>query len=385
MNLLLYDSCAYTQNDIMYCLSEMGVNYKNILYKLSNLSTDEFFSQRLEKILLEGSFDAVFSVNYFPIIATTCHALHIKYISWSYDSPLHIPDMESTLCYSTNHVFFFDRLEYEKYAGMGFRTVYHMPLGINISRLSKLACTKKDFQKYHADVSLVGQLYESTLPTLLAPLGDYEKGYIHAIVEAQLRVYGYCFIENVLTDHLLEKINCCYQDFGQTAISLEKHGLAGAIAKQVTRMERMLLLNALGETLQVKLYSNQWDPSLKNIDYKGTVNYYTQMPNVFRSSSINLNPTLKCIASGIPLRALDILGSGGFLLSNFQPELAENFENGAEAVMYDSLEDAVELAAFYLAHEDLRKSISQKGFLKAAERFSYSNQLKTIFHTCGLT
>lgn len=385
MNLLLYDSCAYTQDDIMYCLSEMGVAYKNILYKLSDLSEDDFFTRSLKRILFEGNFDAVFSVNYFPVIAKVCNALHITYISWSYDSPLNIPDMETTLGFSTNYVFFFDRAEYEKYANMGFKTVYHMPLGINVTRLSRLTCTKKDFHKYHADISLVGQLYESSLPALLAPLSDYEKGYINAITEAQLHIYGYNFIEDLLTDRLMKQINQRYRDIGQNTVSLEKYGLAGVIAKQVTRMERMLLLNTLGEYFQVKLYSSQWEPSLENVGYSGTVDYYTQMPNVFRASGINLNPTLKCIKSGIPLRALDILGSGGFLLSNFQPELAENFENGSEVVMYDSLENAIELADFYLAHEDLRKSISQRGLQKAAEHFSYADRLKSIFRICRLS
>ena len=39
---------------------------------------------------------------------------------------------------------------------------------------------------------------------------------------------------------------------------------------------------------------------------------------------------------------MDILGAGGFLLSNYQPELAEYFEDGKEVVMYHSRADLVE-------------------------------------------
>ena len=53
-----------------------------------------------------------------------------------------------------------------------------------------------------------------------------------------------------------------------------------------------------------------------------------ELPCVFRYSKLNLNPTLKSIQSGIPLRALDIMGAKGVLLSNFQPELVEYFEDG---------------------------------------------------------
>ena len=57
------------------------------------------------------------------------------------------------------------------------------------------------------------------------------------------------------------------------------------------------------------------------------------MPLIFRESKINLNITLRSITSGMPLRALDIMGAGGFLLSNYQQELAENYIDGEELVL----------------------------------------------------
>lgn len=384
MNLLLYDACTYTQNDIMDILNQLGIHYKNILYKLNDLSEDDFFTYRISRLLSEESYDAVFSTNYYPILAKICNHFHIKYIAWSYDSPLNIPDMEETLGFETNYVFFFDRMEYEKYRGKGFQTVYYMPLGVNSLRLKNLTYTKEDASRYSADISFVGQLYESTFSGLILPLSDYDKGYLNGIIETQLRVYGYYFIEDLLTDDLLERMNQCYRNLGQTEVSLQKYGLACTMAKQVTRMERLVLLNTLGEMFHVKLYSGQFDESLSHLDFGGSVNYYTQMPKVFNLSKINLNPTLKCIRSAIPLRALDILASGGFLLSNFQPELAEYFENEKEVVLYDSLEDAVEKAAFYLAHEDFRSQIAQNGMAKVHEEFSYRDQLTKIFQICSL-
>lgn len=53
---------------------------------------------------------------------------------------------------------------------------------------------------------------------------------------------------------------------------------------------------------------------------KGPIDYYNEMPYVFNNSRINLNITLRSIKSGIPLRAMDICGAGGFLLSNYQAD-----------------------------------------------------------------
>ena len=108
------------------------------------------------------------------------------------------------------------------------------------------------------------------------------------------------------------------------------------------------------------------------------------MPGVFRFSKLNLNPTLKCIQSGIPLRALDIMGARGVLLSNYQPELAEHFIDGEDVIMYESMEDAFAKADFYLQHEDLRRQIANNGYLKVKEFFSYSEKINEMFQTADL-
>lgn len=57
---------------------------------------------------------------------------------------------------------------------------------------------------------------------------------------------------------------------------------------------------------------------IKNIYNKGILDYYNNMPVVFCNSKINLNISLRTIRNGIPLRAMDIMGAGGFLISNYQ-------------------------------------------------------------------
>ena len=78
------------------------------------------------------------------------------------------------------------------------------------------------------------------------------------------------------------------------------------------------------------------------------------------------------------LRALDILGCGGFLLSNFQPELAEYFTPNQDFVYYEDLFDALDKADFYLKHDTLRTQIAQNGYQRAKECFSYPKQIKEM-------
>ncbi len=113
------------------------------------------------------------------------------------------------------------------------------------------------------------------------------------------------------------------------------------------------------------------------------MDYTSQMPKIFRDSKINLNMSLRSITSGIPLRALDVMGAGGFLLSNYQPELAECFEDGKELALYGSAQELIEKAAYYLAHEEERQEIAAAGFRKVQELFSYEVKVKQMLELAG--
>lgn len=384
MKLLLYDACTFTLDDILDVLKCRHVQCRYILYRLTDIYQDDFFTFRINRYLDETSYDAVFSINYYPVLAEICHKRGVKYIAWSYDSPLVIPGIEETLLYPTTYFFVFDRIDYENYRRKGFQNVYHLPLGIHVSRLASLCTEPSDQERFGCDVSLLGQIYESSLPQLLLPLSDYLQGYIHAVVNAQLCVYGTYFADALLTDSLLAQINDAYSRIGQTNISLEKHGLSSAIAKQITHMERITLLDTLGGLCKTDYYAHRKEAAITHASFRGSVNYYTEMYKVFQCSKINLNPTLRSIQSGIPLRALDILGCGGFLLSNYQPELAEYFTHESDLALYTSLEDAVDQAMYYLSHDDVREKIARKGRQTAFTYFSYERQLSTLFSVCGL-
>ena len=203
MKLLLYDMGAYTQNDIMEALDRMGILYRNVLYKLKDVSADAYFEKRIKDLLEQELYDGVFSVNYYPVLAEICHEHKLPYLSWSYDSPINIENLEDTLGYETNYVFFFDRVECERYWRKGCTNVHHLPLAVNVGRLDKVPVVAGDEEKYGAEISMVGQLYDTVLPMLMMPLEDYEKGYLTGIIETQMRLYGCYFLGDVITESLV--------------------------------------------------------------------------------------------------------------------------------------------------------------------------------------
>lgn len=99
------------------------------------------------------------------------------------------------------------------------------------------------------------------------------------------------------------------------------------------------------------------------------------MPVVFHYSKINLNITAKSIRSGLPLRIFDILGCGGFCLTNYQPELSDYFTIGSDLECYTDEKDLLDKVSYYLAHEDERARIARNGFETIKKYHNYPERL----------
>ncbi len=376
MKLLMFNMGSYTFQDTKEAIVSLGHDVDEMYYYFHDRFHDEFFSERIEKTLKRKKYDAIISINFFPLIATAAHEFDIPYISWSYDSPL-AEQLTEYFHYSTNIIYLFDRSEVLDYQARGHKNVYHLPLAINVDRLKKICFSNEINKKYKSDISFVGKLYPLPLDDLLYCTDDYVKGYVEGLFQAQFRTYGYNFLEDAIPDSLIDSINESYAQFGPTS-QLSKRGLAYAISSQITHIERTVLLESFADEHDVNFYTTENINSLSKVKIHGPVKYFSEMNAVFKNSALNLCPTHKCIESGIPLRSLDILGTGSVLFSNFQPELAEVFVDGEDVIMYESMEDAVCKADYYLQKRDLLAEIGKSGQMKAEKYFSYSDRVRQL-------
>lgn len=383
MKLLIYKWNGYGYSELPNIFRACGISYDTIEYYEDTSPAHEDFSSIFVKKLRDGNFDAVFSFNFFTAVALYCYKENVPYLSWIYDSPFKGPNIIEHLGYPTNHVFFFDRLQVQQYKDKGFDNVYHLPLAANTKRLSQIYPTKQDYDYYGADFSFVGTLHDEKFPEVWKELSPYLQGYLKSLIMTQQKIYGSDIYEELITDELARQVNLEYTK-GQQSDLYSKDALMLIMNKYTTSQERVLLLASLSHLGTTKLYSSDTRTQLQNVIQMGKVTYMDKMPIVFKTSKINLNITLKSIVSGIPLRVMDILGSGGFLLSNFQPELAEFFVPDEEVVLYTSIEEALDKANFYLSHDNLRRKIAARAFQKMEREFTFDHQFEKIFRISGL-
>ena len=374
---------SYTSKSIASTLKKMGHAVKEVThYTPEDYYRDDRLYKMIEKDIQTNRPDCVFTVNIWPLVARCCNEKRLPYLAWSYDSPQNLPTNQD-LSYDTNYLFIFDRTEVEMYHKAGIDRVYHLPLAADTDRWDKVTVDADPLY----DVSLVGSLYESTLPVLMDAMSEYHRGYVQAVVEAQKKVYGYFLVDDLLTEDLIKSLN---EDFQKTSpdLNVNRAQLAYSMGTYLTYAERLTLLLLLQSRCRTHFFSKELKGEtkrlLKNLCLHGWVSYEEEMPRVFKETKVNLNPTLRIIRSGIPLRCMDILGCGGFLLSSYQPELAEYFVPDEEVVLYDSMEDAVAKTLFYLEHEDLRRQIAARGYEKVKREFTYAGQLSKMLQMADL-
>ncbi len=80
------------------------------------------------------------------------------------------------------------------------------------------------------------------------------------------------------------------------------------------------------------------------------------------------------------MRAFDIMGSGGFLLSNFQADFLDAFTPGEDFVYYESEEDLLQKIDYYLDHEDERAAIAKNGHDKVAAAHTFRHRVREMLN-----
>lgn len=265
----------------------------------------------------------------------------------------------------------------------GMKTAGTVPEGTGEAGRRK-AAQGTEMQKYRGDVAFVGSLYErNSYDKIKNRLPEYLRGYFDAVMEAQLNISGANIVEPMLTTNILEQLQEYFQ-LEKSEGSFSDLGLifqTTVLGFKIAEIERRRALIELSKHYKVNVYSNSDVSDLLRIQYCGSVDYWSEMPKVFRMSKINLNFTIPNIKSGIPLRIWDVLGCGGFLLTNYQAEIPYYFKEGEDLVCFDGLEDLCEKVGYYLEHEEERKRIAWNGYRKVWEKHSYIERIRTILDT----
>lgn len=380
MNVLYLDWPCFGQVDAVFTL-EQELHHKVIKFFHKDYTgrVSKEFDKVFDRAAEAQPIDFCFSFNFYPIVAECCRRHNMKYIALVYDNPI-VALYSYRISFPTNYVFMFDSLTYRQFRDGGLNNVYYTVLPVNSTVIDVMLKKPYDKARTTADISFVGALYDEAhnfYDRMYDRLDDFAKGYLDAVIQSQMQVSGYNFLEDVLTPRILDSLQTAqpYDNHTDGVESLEYVYSAYFLCRKLTSLERIKYLTAIGAHHPLKLFTLDSGRKIPGVKNMGVADYYGEMPLIFHNSKINLNITLRSIYSGIPLRCMDIMGAGGFLLTNYQQDLCDYFIPDEDFVYFEDEKDLLKKIDYYLEHDEIRKRIAECGH----EKVKKEHDFKTCF------
>jgi spore maturation protein CgeB len=247
---------------------------------------------------------------------------------------------------------------------------------------------------------------EHTFFRRLNNISGYTRGYLEGSISAQKQVWGYNFIRELMQEDIMDDMSkdLPMQASKDSVVSREYLFAEYCINREITARERMEYIDEVGRIFSgsgkradiisedkskrlseitmeepgIDLYTGNRDLEIAGVFNHGPIDHYATAPFVYDRAKINLNITLRSIHTGIPLRAFEILGSGGFLLSNYQADFADCYVDGEDYVSFGSKEDMLNKIEYYLSHEKERQEIAANGLRRTMENHTYEHRIKEM-------
>ncbi len=386
MTVIFYRYDSICEEDYIDAFKTLGIKVREITAEMTDKDILPSERVRLVHEAIE-SFEPVFifSINFFPAIADICFIHKVLYLCQTVDSPM--PTLFSaSVKHPTNRIFLFDRAQLRRFSRYNPSCLFHLPLASAVKRYDKVNgnITAEDRKRFSGDIAFVGSLYKEKNPLNGVTLSDYTRGFLNGVMDMQELIYGSNLIERSLNERCINELKKLFPEHfafdnavDETDAYIAAHSIVGM---ELAERERIKTLNLLASRFNTVLYTRSDTSELKGAEVRGGVKTHTEMPKIFKLSRINLNITIRPIESGLPLRIFDIMGSGGFVLTNYQPEIAELFEVGRELEVYTDHEELMDKCAYYLEHEEERRKIAENGYKRVSEQYTYEKRVMEMLN-----
>ncbi|MBI1389994.1 MAG: glycosyltransferase [bacterium] len=114
------------------------------------------------------------------------------------------------------------------------------------------------------------------------------------------------------------------------------------------------------------------------------IEYEYELPRLYASAKININIFhVQCVAAPNP-RVYDVLACGGFLLSNYNPGLEDEFNIGEDLDVFHTRDELIEKVEYYLARPHERQAIARRGRARALAKCGRHDRIQTLLYALSL-
>lgn len=381
---VLYVYGSATATNFVEALKKTGyevMEYPKV-QSTSNMNEDEI--NEIVDFIKEHEITHLMSIHLIYNLAVAAYWSGIKYMPVIWDAPyLKAYTVMGTL----DNIWYsvFDKIDAERMRRGGCPHVLYQPLSVNKDSMRKWE--KKSLSKVRCvnDISFIANLYEKNdYDRCLDKIPENMQDYFRSILEdAAFKWDGVNRIYGQTSQEIIDYINLVSPDFKfEHPYDIEdvRYFEIAYLIRKLANIERICVLNMLAEEHDVFLYTNsEVEKSvLPKVHIELPVPAGEATSIIYRGSKINLNISLKGIEGGTPQRIMDIMGAGGFVLTNYCEETAEIFVEDKEIVMFRNPEELLEKTDYYLSHDKEREQIARAGCEKVLKCYTYEEKVKQL-------
>ncbi len=351
-----------------------------------------------------NNYHLFFYINHFDwnLSAEETQSLYaeLPHICWMVDPLVNFSPgvFDKRLIHPQNYYFAYCKGQVEVFRKKGFENINYLPPAVDFD--------KKPFkdlkeEEYLHDISFIGALQDNNhstyhnlfLPDILKHLNTHIN-FIDSLKWHRLLDLMQTAIKlqsDNIDDFIMPQIVEALKEEGNIDLpprewrkdypELTYKSLIYSLAKEVVPIQRKAYIQALtSKGKQVDIYGNKLWGEIDDayLSYHGMAELSQERPHIYQHSKINLNLTRFYALNAIPGRVFDILGSGGFVMTNYSPVIEECFEIDKEIVCFESADELIEKVQYYLENPIERKEIALRGYQRVWKDHTIRNRLKMM-------
>jgi spore maturation protein CgeB len=361
--IILLESGYFTVAECKKGLEKLG-------HKVFMLPLGDDFIKRLLLLLVEVKPDFLLTINHLGFdvegkLTSLLTELKLPFASWFVDSPSYILYKDDRQVSDFCSLFSWEKSYLSRMEEIGFKSPMFLPLATDPDTFRPV-----DFPappRFRADIAFVGN-----------SMTEANCKWAKKIPPGSMRKFS----SLALASQFAERRKPMREILGDLGADGEAAGfidIEAAMVWKATQEYRQQLARRLFPLGLVIYGDSGWRSLLPCCQrLRPAVDYYRELPLVYNFTAISVNTTSFQMNSAVNQRVFDSAACGGFLLTDHQADMDLFFEPGKDAVCFESLGEAVELAGYYLKHEKERELVARAARKRVLSEHTYDRRMAAL-------
>lgn len=361
--ILLLESGYFTVAECKNGLEQLG-------HKVFMLPLGDDFIKRLLLLLVEVKPDFLLTINHLGFdvegkLTTLLTELELPFASWFVDSPTYILYKDDRQVSDFCSLFSWERSYLARMEEIGFESPEFLPLATDPDTFRPAAFPAPP--RFRADIAFVGN-----------SMTDANCKWEKKIPPGTMRKFSSLALASQFAERR-KPMREILRELGADAEAAGFIDIEAALVWKATQEYRQQLARRL-LPLGLMIYGDSgWEKLLPGCErLRPAVDYYRELPMVYNFTTINVNATSFQMNSAVNQRVFDCAACGGFLLTDHQADMHLFFEPGKDAVCFESMEEAVGLAGYYLNHEKEREMVAHSARKRVLSEHTYDRRMAAL-------